>query len=260
MTETIALARFLACGSCPAHHTGLCVGLGEVELGALIRTCRRTELPAGATIATAGAPIREVHNIVSGIVRLSKALPDGREQIVGLLYPSDFLGTAFEEVASFTAEAATPVRLCSFERRAFEAALRAHPRLEHAVLMTVIHELHAARDWMVVLGCKTGIERVATFLALLVERAGRQGCRRAARPGDAPLSAAGGLYEIPISRADMSRYLGLSLETVSRQMSRLATLGAIRLNDPRHFTVPDPRLLSEMSGVSVGTEAQSPLA
>ncbi|MBK0400020.1 helix-turn-helix domain-containing protein [Limibaculum sp. M0105] len=176
----------------------------------------------------------------SGIVRLSKLLPDGREQIVGLLQPSDFLGCAFSESCKFTATALRETELCSFDKAGFEALLLAHPSLEHAFLKEVLTELDAARDWMVVLGSKSGLERVASFLALVINRADRLGCPHS-RKGIRPV------YELPLTRVDIGSFLGLSLETVSRQVSKLASEGVIELLDPRRFRILDATRLRELS-------------
>ncbi len=244
MSDRRAVEAFERCGTCPVHNSSICTALGADRVSKLGIKSKRRQLAAGAVIASEGEPSRHVHNVVSGMIGLSKMLPDGRQQIVGILHPSDFFGCAFAKSCDVTAEALTEVELCSVERGAFEALLRENPEFEHAFLEHVIHELHVAREWLLVLGCKTGLERVASFLWLLVSRGERQGCPRAT-PTEAPR-----VYTIPLSRAVISRYLGLSLETVSRQISQLNAMGAIRLSDPRHFTVPDPEELRDLSGIS----------
>ncbi len=242
MSDRRALEAFERCGTCPLHHSGICAVLGSERVAQLGVRAKRRSLPAGTTIASEGEPSRQVHNIVSGMVGLSKMLPDGRQQIVGILQPSDFLGCTFSETCDVTAETLTDVELCTIERGVFEGLLRTKPELEHELLLSVMNELHVAREWLLVLGCKSGLERVATFLWFIVARGERQGCAKAPR-------ARAPLYEIPITRAVMSRYLGLSLETVSRQISQLNAMGAIRLSDPRHFTVPDPERLRALGGL-----------
>jgi len=241
MSDRQAVARFLRCHTCSIHNTGLCGALDDEAIARLGRIARRRRLSRGTVITRAGDPSVEVHNIVNGLVKLSKLLPDGREQIVGLLHPSDFLGCTFRETCDVTAEAATDVELCSFDKAAFERLLGETPELEHSFLKTVLSELDAAREWMVLLGCKSGLERVASFLWFLLARNRSQGCTRSPATG-API------YTIPLSRGDMSLYLGLSMETVSRQISRLAANGAIVLVDARHFTVPDPGRLKALTG------------
>lgn len=204
--------------------------------------------PAGTVLTTEGSQSREVYNVVAGVVRLSKLLPDGREQIVGLLQPTDFLGCAFDTCCAFTATVVRDAELCCFDRAAFEALLRQNHEIEHAFLQEVLTELHAARDWMVVLGSKSGRERVASLLMLLIQRADRHGCRKALR-GARPV------YELPLTRVDIGHFLGLSLETVSRQISALVSEGVIELISPRRFRVRDIERLRVLSAIGAVASA-----
>lgn len=234
------LARFAACDSCTVHHRALCKSASASVKRELRRLARPMRFGPDQTIMREGEPSAFVANLVSGVVRLRKTRPNGRTQIVGLLHPSDFLGPTFERASDVTAEAVGQVHLCTFEKEPFEALLRDHPDFQHAFLRSVLHELHAARDWIVVLGCSKALERVAAYLWLLVNRAEHQGCMTSGR---------GARYEIPVGRADLSHYLGLTVETTSRQISRLNAAGLITLSGPRHFTVADPELLHEVSGL-----------
>jgi len=234
------LARFARCTTCTVHHRALCGLASPTVKESLRRIASERRFAPDDTILQAGEPAPFVANVISGVVRLRKTRPDGRTQIVGLMHPSDFLGPTFEEVSDVTAEAVGRVTLCCFEKRAFEQLLRENPEFEHAFLLTVLHELHAARDWMMVLGCSNALERVAAYLWLVVSRAEMQGCTAGGR---------GARFEIPLSRADLSHFLGLTLETTSRQISRLNSIGVISLAGPRHFTVPDPDVLQRISGL-----------
>lgn len=245
LSDPRAIQTATSCQVCDLHHLGLCEALSENAIDALRRLARRRTVPAGTRISEEGDRSREVHLLLSGVVRLAKMLPDGREQIVGLLQPSDFLGCAFAETCNFSATALRDSELCSFDKAAFEGLLLSHPDLEHAFLREVLTELEAARDWMVVLGSKSGIERVASFLALVINRADRHGCPHS-RKGTRPV------YELPLTRVDIGSFLGLSLETVSRQVSKLVAEGVIELIDPRHFRVLDGERLCELSAGCLG--------
>ena len=190
---------------------------------------------SGQTIIAEGTPLNFIGNLVSGIVKLTKVTPDGDQQIVGLLFPSDFVGRAFSENWVFSAEAATDVELCCLERRAFERVLKDHPSLEHEFLIAALDELDAAREWMLLLGRKSAQEKVASFLMMLVDRNCRQGClfgQETSMP-----------IRLPITRADMAGYLGMSVETVSRKLTEMRTNRLIRLVDAHHFVVLDEKRL-----------------
>lgn len=172
-----------------------------------------------------------VANVLSGVVKLTKTMVDGREQIVGLQFPPDFLGRAYRAEAPYTAQALTAVELCTFPKNRFDAFLASHGDLEHRLFEATLDELDAARDWMLLLGRKTAREKVASFVAMIA--------RRAVPAADGSVRLA-----LPLSRADIADFVGLTIETVSRQLTRLRADGVIRLTGTREVLVPDPGLLA----------------
>lgn len=236
------------CDQCLIRHRALCSAAGNDALAELNRIGHIRSFPAGSTIITAGEPMPFVGNVRSGVVKLTKVLADGRQQIVGLLFASDFVGRAFRDHWPYSAEAATDVEICAFERAAFERVLADHPELEHHLLVATLNELDAARDWMMLLGCKSAEEKVASFLMFVARRAQNGG--RCSEPHNAAPS-----FALPISRSDMAAYLGTTVETVSRQITRLKTANVIRLTDTHHFIVPDMDQLATVAGVDTALEA-----
>ena len=108
-----------------------------------------------------------------------------------------------------------------------------------------LDELDAARDWMLLLGRKTAEEKVASFLYMLARRSMLGGCAHKNEAGAAA-------FELPLTRADMADYLGLTIETVSRQLTRLKTSHVIRLSTSRLIMVPDLRKLALAAGQDDG--------
>jgi CRP/FNR family transcriptional regulator, anaerobic regulatory protein len=160
-------------------------------------------------------PAHFLFNVFAGTVRIYKSLPDGRRQIVGFMIAGDFLGLVFNETYTYTAEAVDAVGLCRFKRHDYEALLAEMPHLERQLLVVESAELTAAQDQILLLGRKTAKERLATFLMQLSERASRRG--------------GGGVLALPMTRADIADYLGLTTETVSRTIGRFKSDGLIRL-------------------------------
>ena len=229
------------CDRCPVHHRSLCAGASPRSLDSLARLGHFRRFEAGREILAEGEPVPFVANVVSGVVKLTKMLADGREQVVGLLFPSDFVGRTFAEVGTSTAEAVTDVELCCFDRPSFQAVLAADPQLEHYFLMRVLDELDAAREWMLLLGRKNAREKVASFLLLLARRAVHLGCGQR-RDMTTPV------FDIPVGRSDIAGYLGMTIETVSRQIGDLKSEGIVRLLDARHFVVDSTDRLVDASG------------
>ncbi|MBC6407005.1 MAG: Crp/Fnr family transcriptional regulator [Rhodobacteraceae bacterium] len=237
----------LSCGTCPIRHNAVCALCTEAELRRLNGIKYYRNYVPGQPIVHAGAQHHFVASVVSGTVTLSQTLVDGRVQMVGLLLPSDFIGRPGRAETLYTAEAITPVMLCCFRRKPFEALMGEIPHIAQRLLEMTLDELDAARNWMLVLGRKRARERIASFLVMLAWRRGwlqRGGGRlRQARGID---KAAARRFDLPLRREEMANYLGLTLETVSRQMSALKQDGVIVQQGQRHVAIPDfARLLEE---------------
>lgn len=229
------------CERCPVHNLGLCSVISQPALDELGQISHMHNYAAGETILAEGEPIEMVGNVVDGVVRISKTLPDGRVQIVGLLMPSDFFARAYTEAAPFLFEAATEVTLCLMPRRAFEAVVARHTDLEHALLVSTLDELDATREWTVILGVKSTIERLASYLVALYLRSHAQGCRRVDPPDP-------NFVEIPVRRRDLAAYLGTTVETISRNVQELARRGVIRIHTSSRFAIVDEEALFALSG------------
>jgi len=229
------------CEACAVRQQAVCGALSETELIRLNQIGRRRIVPAGQTIMSSDEPAAFFATVITGVIKLTRTMTDGRQQIVGLLFPPDFLGRAYSDRNRYDAEAATEVDICCFPRHAFEALLKEFPGLEHRLFQRTLDELDSAREWMLLLGRKTAEEKVSSFLQLLLQHAVSSGCRHVP-------AAATPIVQLPVTRADMADFLGLTIETVSRQFTRLKTRGIIRLEDQTHFTVPDPASLAQLAG------------
>lgn len=229
------------CDHCPVRHQAVCGAMDETQLKKLSQISHRRRIPAGQTIISDTAPVDFFANIVSGAVKLTKTLPDGRQQIVGLLFPPDFLGRAYSHSNPYTAEAAADTEICTFPNTAFERLAGEYPGLQHRLFQHTLDELDAARDWMLLLGRKTAAEKVASFLYMLAKRSAMIGCKHFGS-GDVVS------FELPLTRADMADYLGLTIETVSRQLTKLKTAHIIRLGSNRLVNVPDMLKLARVAG------------
>lgn len=226
------------CGTCAIRHRAICDALSTEEVQALNRISRRRLVPAGQTILGEGDAHTIFANIVSGVVKLTKTLDDGRQHIIGLLFASDFLGRAFRKDNPYFAEAATDVELCVFPTSGFEKLLVEHPGLEHRLFQFTLSELDACQEWMLLLARKRAEERLASFLLMIAKRVPNVGTSLEGR-------ADGIRFQLPLSRSEISDCLGLTIETVSRQMTRLKTKGVIGLVNYREIVIPDVEALQQ---------------
>lgn len=215
-----------ACRACEARNGVVCSALTAAQLRELCKHSMRRKIDAGSEIVAQGEEVLSYSNIMNGVVKLCKVMPDGRQQIVGLQFAPDFIGRPFVPESTLSAEAATPTEICVFPRRLLDRMITDTPELQHNLHAHALKELDAAREWMLTLGRRTAQEKVASLLYLVATHA-------------EPETTSSAAFDLPLSRGEIADFLGLTIETVSRQMTKLRKQGVIRIENSRHITVPD---------------------
>lgn len=226
-----------ACLDCDVRKQAICAALDDHEVGALEAIMTATALEANQTLCHEGDPRRRVYSLTTGMMRLSNLLPDGRRQITGFLMPGDYLGLADDDTYAQTAEAVAASNLCSFPVTQMDALMERYPRLKDRLYVMTREALRRSRDSQIVLGRLAPVEKVASFLLLMARRV-------------ADIGRASEIVDLPMTRADIADYLGLTIETVSRSFTKLKNQDLIRLPDPHHVTIVDRRSLEAVAGWS----------
>jgi CRP/FNR family transcriptional regulator len=221
------------CGDCDARHIGLCDALSDEDLGFLARVAQRIVIPAGKTFIDEGSVANHFYDINHGDVRVFKSLADGRRQITGFMGVGHFLGPAVAGQYDFGMETLADVNLCRFDRAPLLEVFAEFPALGRKLLDVATHEMVIAQEQMLLLGRKTAIERVSSFLMAWSERS--DPC-----PAGALKTAAVKLF-LPMSRTDLADYLGLTTETVSPSFSQLKRDGLIAFTDVHEVTLLKPQ-------------------
>jgi CRP/FNR family transcriptional regulator len=229
-----------SCELCVVRNRAICAALDSTEVEALNAIGRQRDMKAGESLIWEGDDSVLVANVINGVLKLSTGTEDGREQIVGVVYPSDFIGRPFGSTTSHGVTALTDARVCVFSRRDFDAFAREHPALEHKLLQRTLGELDRTRRWMLLLGRKSASEKLASFLLEMAERLVEPGCQT---PADAVRKLA-----LPFSRQQIADVLGLTIETVSRQFTRLKDEGVIALPSRREVEILDHDALVAEAG------------
>lgn len=227
------------CSSCPIRHRAVCARCDEDELDQLNTIKFYKSYAAGQTIAMRGDALDIVASVVAGTATLERVIEDGRTQMVGLLLPSDFIGRPGRATLQYDVTAVSDVTLCCFQRKPFEALLLDVPHLQQRLLEMALDELDAARDWMLLLGRKTAREKIASLLMLIA--------KRTMHP-DGKVMGDTSRLDLPISRETMANFLGLTIETVSRQFTGLRKDGVIELDGNRVVRIPDLEALMFETG------------
>lgn len=227
-----AVPRRSDCDACPARRLGVCGAAGEEGVRRFSEAATRMDLGARSLVFAQGDDKHNLFSVVEGVVKLSKALPDGRQQVLGFGMPGSVLGLEGGPVLGHSATAVTPVRVCRVDWRRLDRLLAAFPPMERRMREVACAELEAAREHMLTLGRKTARERVATFLLSLLR--GRTG-------------AAAGWVALPMLRSDIADHLGLRLETVSRVLSEFTKAGLIRQEGLHVLRCLNPRRLAAIA-------------
>ena len=230
-----------SCDQCVVRNRAICAALEKDELTSLNAIGRRRNLVAGESLIWEGEDSVLVANVIEGVLKLSAGTEDGREQIVGVVYPSDFIGRPFGGTTNHGVTALTDARVCVFSRQDFDAFAREHPDLEHKLLQRTLSELDRTRRWMLLLGRKSASEKVASFLIELSDRLAPATCT--AHP-----DAVATRFVLPFSRQQIADVLGLTIETVSRQFTRLKSDGVIDLPSRREVVIEDRGALKAEAG------------
>ena len=218
------------CADCSALTAGICGALPLDDLDELSGLAHVRVLDPGQALLWEGEEAPVVANVMSGAVKLTTLSAEGREQIVGLCHPGDFIGRPFADRPSYSAVALGPAQLCMFSRQDFERFLGEHPSLAVELLQRTLDDLDRARRLMLLLGRGSAEQRVASLL-LTFARSG----------GSAPE------FELPLGRQQMADVLGLTIETVSRQLTRLKREGVIDLAGRRGVILHRPGQLEALA-------------
>jgi len=203
--------------------------MNERQLLSLSQTTAIKTLPAGTELVGMGEEATTYANILKGVVKLSKLMADGRQQLVGLQFAPDFVGRPFAETSNVSAEAATEITVCMLPKDTLTRLMGESPDLENKLYRQALNELDEARDWMLTLGRRTSEEKLANFLYTIALHSDPY----VALDDDSEVE-----IEIPITRADIADFLGLTIETISRQFTRLRSREIIVKLDGRRVRIP----------------------
>lgn len=194
------------------------------------------DVVVGETLIERGVRSEDVGYVLDGTLAMVQVLEDGKKHIVGLLVPTDIYGRLFDGPSNYNIEALSPARILSFPRAFFEQVLKDNPEAERLLLVHLLDEVDAAREWLLLISGRKAVNRLASFLSILQRRS------KSKRIGGQTV------IHVPLSRKDLPHYLGARPETISRAFHELEGKGILRIVDPHHFEVLDEQALTDASG------------
>jgi len=231
----------LACASCPVRDRAACSVLSEDERTALSAAGRTRNLKRGETLFFAGDEETSCASLIKGALKVTSTTRDGEERILALVHPAGFVGEMFQPFAQYDVVALTDTQLCTFARVDMEAAINRYPILAQALLRRSQEDLHSARHLLELTGKHGAEEKVASLIMALAQAASDSPCHPARQ------------FELPLTRGEMANMLGLTIETISRQLSKLEKAGAIKRKGARGIELTNRAALQ----ISSGEEASS---
>jgi len=176
-----------------------------------------------------GDPAECYFKVVKGAVRSCKLLADGRRHIGDFFLAGDYVGLDAGAIYAFAAEAVTDATLIRFSRRKVDGLIAQEPWIAKSLVDVMRNGLSVARERMALLGHMTAMERIASFLLNLADRA-----------DDTRI-------EVPMTRTDIGDYLGLTMETVSRCFSQLKNDGIIKQRSVHEISIADRAALEALA-------------
>jgi CRP/FNR family transcriptional regulator len=230
----LELAAARGCEACAIRDLALCSALENSEISVVEDIVTHLTIEPSKTLFYEGDQAGFVYNVTAGAIRLYKLLPDGRRQITGFMLPGDYLGLVVGGGYAYSAETINETQLCRFPVKDLNDLLDSYPQLEKRLLGMTRDELAAAQDQMLLLGRKTPLEKLCSFMLGLAARNERFG------------GAPDEVY-LPMSRNDIADYLGLTVETVSRTLSRLKGEGVIALPETSRIVFQDRAALERLA-------------
>ena len=175
-----------------------------------------------------------LYEILEGVVCAYKLLPDGRRQVISFSYPGDLVGLGSSDTHAFGAETVSAAKIRCISDATVRRTIEQQPEFGRRLLDATGVELARIRNQLLTLGRRSAIERLASFLLEAGERNGD------------PVE--GGLVvDLPMSRADIADFLGLTIETVSRNLTKLRISGVIDLPQPTKVVIPDISRLQDVA-------------
>ena len=183
---TPTLQEDQVCATCGSRVAGICKPMDAEALDEIASESDRLTLPARSVVFREGDSAVRVFSLINGIAKLTRLLPDGKQQVVGFRFPGDVIGYTTRREYPFDAELLTSAQLCRLDRPRLDKLLSRYPMLERRLLDLCVQELAATQEQLVTVGRRPAEARVAAFLLSLMDARRRRG--HAERVLDMPMT------------------------------------------------------------------------
>jgi CRP/FNR family transcriptional regulator len=221
----------LDCSSCPVRHRAACSVLDVEERDSLARAGRTRKLKRGETLFAAGDENAACATLLKGALKIAAVDEEGTERILALVHPAGFIGELFAPLAHYDVVALTDSELCVFPKSEIGRAVDHNPKLAQALLRRSQEDLLQSRELLALSGRRSASAKVAGLLIGLAEAASDSSCHAARE------------FDLPLTRGEIAGMLGLTIETVSRAITKFEREGMIQRRGARGIELIDPARL-----------------
>ncbi|MBO9518758.1 MAG: Crp/Fnr family transcriptional regulator [Porphyrobacter sp.] len=221
----------LNCSTCPVKDRAACSVLTDGEREALARSGRGRKLKRGEVLFAAGDENSACATLLKGALKVTSVDEQGTERILAIVHPSGFIGELFAPFAHHDVIALTDSELCVFPRSEMGRAIDLNPKLSQALLRRSQEDLLQSRELLSLSGRRSAPSKVAGLMMGIAEGASDSSCHAARE------------FELPLTRGEIAGMLGLTIETVSRALTKFERDGVIRRKGARGIELLDPARL-----------------
>ena len=225
----------LDCSICPVRERAACSVLTIDERDAMARAGRGRKLKRGELLFAAGDENVACATLIKGALKVTSIDEQGTERILAVIHPAGFVGELFAPFAHHDVVALTDSERCVFPRSEMGRAVDKHPRLAQALLRRAQEELLQSRELLALSGRRSASGKVAGLLLGLAEAASDSSCHATRE------------FDLPLTRGEIAGMLGLTIETVSRALTRFERDGVIRRKGARGIELVDPARLGAIA-------------
>lgn len=218
----------LQCPTCPVRERAACSVLSEAERDQLARSGRARKLQRGEMLFAAGDQNTACATLLRGALKVTSVDEQGTERILALVHPAGFIGELFAPFAHYDVVALTDSELCVFPTSEMGRAVELHPKLTQALLQRAQEDLLHSRALLALSGRRSAAAKVAGLLMGLAQAASDSSCHPARS------------FELPLTRGEIAGMLGLTIETVSRLITKFERQGLIERQGARGIELIDP--------------------
>ena len=225
------------CSTCSLSSLCLPIALDNQDLDTLDKIIKRGRpIQKGELLFKQGDNFHAVYAIRTGAIKGYTVAASGEEQITGFHLASELIGLSgySDEVYPLSAKALETTTVCELPMDKLETLCDQIPGLRKQIMRNMGAEIRQDQQMMLQLSKKSADERLAYFLLELSSRFERRG-----------FSAKS--FRLSMSRVDISNFLGLAVETVSRIFTRLQKNGLIA-TEGKEVTIVDMPALTAMAG------------